>query len=439
MSKQFKCVSFNCLGYKSSAGFIEELCKEYDICFLSEHWLRPSELNSVQSLYKDKYVWTHLKSSVNPEMVCVGRPHGGVGFMCREMKDVTYQILQVDSDRVCAIQVIVKEEIVLTCIGVYMPFNNGSKDQLDLYIEILDLLQHLLNTYGEISPVVLSVDFNAALPQSSQLARNWYQRHPFSKQSAVLYEFLSSNDLYVANFDFKQKVNYTYFKENVKSYIDHCILSNQLRDKISKCSILSSMDSTSDHFPVDVIINVVLKQCHINEDAQSSVPAGKYINWNNKCIRDVYSEELSKLVKNLEPPSDFNIDTVICTSTDLIQSSIDIYYENIVNRMHKAAEIAVSKVTNIETSHNKHFRLDKREKHWWNSECINTRNRHRFWFKIWRSCDKPREGAVSHVYKYSKHIYRKACRNAINGQINKKFKDVDSLFLKAKKNGCLLE
>ena len=87
MSKQFKCVSFNCLGYKSSAGFIEELCKEYDICFLSEHWLRPSELNSVQSLYKDKYAWTHLKSSVNPEMVCVGRPHGGVGFMCREMKE----------------------------------------------------------------------------------------------------------------------------------------------------------------------------------------------------------------------------------------------------------------------------------------------------------------------------------------------------------------
>ena len=37
-------------------------------------------------------------------------------------------------------------------------------------------------------------------------------------------------------------------------------------------------------------------------------------------------------------------------------------------------------------------------------------------------------GAVSHAYKYSKHIYRKACRNAINGQINKKFKDVDSLF-----------
>ena len=201
-----------------------------------------------------------MKSSVNPEMVCVGRPHAGVGFLCKEMKDVTYLILQVDSDRVCATQVIVKEEIVLTCIGVYMPFNNGSKDQLDLYTEILDLLQHLLNTYGQISPVVLSGNFNAALPQSSQLACNWYQRHPFSKKSAVFYEFLSSNDLYIANFDFKQNVNYTYFEENVKSHIDYCILSNQLRDKISKCSILSSRNSTSDQLMLQTKANNFFSQ-----------------------------------------------------------------------------------------------------------------------------------------------------------------------------------
>ena len=43
--------------------------------------------------------------------------------------------------------------------------------------------------------------------------------------------------------------------------------------------------------------------------------------------------------------------------------------------MHKAAETAVNKVTNIsETLHNKHFCVDKREKHWWNSEYIIARN-----------------------------------------------------------------
>ena len=57
-----KCVSFNCLGYKSSFAFINSLCNEYDICFICEHWLRPHELSVVKSNLGDEGKWCYLKS-----------------------------------------------------------------------------------------------------------------------------------------------------------------------------------------------------------------------------------------------------------------------------------------------------------------------------------------------------------------------------------------
>ena len=97
--KEIKSVSFNCLGFKSSSAFIDNLCIEYDICFLCEHWLKPCELPFAKSLYKDKNIWSLLTSSVDPESVSSGRPHGGVGFLCKESGNVTYRVLEVSSDR----------------------------------------------------------------------------------------------------------------------------------------------------------------------------------------------------------------------------------------------------------------------------------------------------------------------------------------------------
>jgi hypothetical protein len=29
---------------------------------------------------------------------------------------------------------------------------------------------------------------------------------------------------------------------------------------------------------------------------------------------------------------------------------------------------------------------------WWKADCLVTRDRQRFWYRIWRSCDRPRNG-----------------------------------------------
>ena len=52
-------------------------------------------------------------------------------------------------------------------------------------------------------------DFNAVLPNSESMPQNWYRSRPFNKNSFLLNEFVHGNELSVANFDFKQRVNYT--------------------------------------------------------------------------------------------------------------------------------------------------------------------------------------------------------------------------------------
>ena len=44
--------------------------------------------------------------------------------------------------------------IVLTVIGVYMPFFNGSKDQIQLYVETLEQLQDIIESFSNITPCI---------------------------------------------------------------------------------------------------------------------------------------------------------------------------------------------------------------------------------------------------------------------------------------------
>ena len=53
-----------------------------------------------------------------------------------------------------------------------MPF--CTCEQTELYVESLDLLQDLLYTYSEGSPVL--GDYNTILPQSTTLRDSWYQQ-----------------------------------------------------------------------------------------------------------------------------------------------------------------------------------------------------------------------------------------------------------------------
>ena len=53
---------------------------------------------------------------------------------------------------------------------------NGSSEQINLYIETLDIIQDLIDTYGD----KVFGDFNAVLPHSESLPQNCYRSRPFN-------------------------------------------------------------------------------------------------------------------------------------------------------------------------------------------------------------------------------------------------------------------
>ena len=67
-------------------------------------------------------------------------------------------------------------------------------------------------------------------------------------------------------------------------------------------------------------------------------------------------------------------------------------------------------------------------KRWWNNDCLTAQNRNRFWFSIWSSCGRPRDGAVYESNMHAKHMFRKTCRNAADKSTTFSFSSCDTLF-----------
>lgn len=62
------------------------------------------------------------------------------------------------------------------------------------------------------------------------------------------------------------------------------------------------------------------------------------------------------------------------------------------------------------------YKGSRRKNHWWTKSCSEAKTRVRFWYHLWKSCDRPRQGHVYATYIAVKKLYRKVCRDTMNGQ-----------------------
>ena len=199
----FKITSFNCHGLKSSIPYAKELFSNTDIMFLCEHWLHSGELKHVVSEFPD--VWSNLKSSIDPSKSLLGRPFGGCGFICKNTPGVTYRSITCTSDKISGVEVIVDQKTVLCVLGAYLPYDTHTKVGLTLYLETLHELQGYIDNNCGSTPYTVIGDFNTRLPMSKTIVQKWYNKKGYGKRSALLYDFIRDNDLYVANFAYSQK------------------------------------------------------------------------------------------------------------------------------------------------------------------------------------------------------------------------------------------
>ena len=74
--------------------------RDADIVFVCEHCLKNAELNTCNRQFHAKSYWSRFKSSVSDETENVGRPYGGLGWVCKRLLGVTYNVVETDSDRI---------------------------------------------------------------------------------------------------------------------------------------------------------------------------------------------------------------------------------------------------------------------------------------------------------------------------------------------------
>ena len=114
--------TFKSYGYKSSSAYCDNLFSTNEVTFLCETWLTVAECQQVKKSLGNTH-WSSLKSSMDTTSLHVGRPYGGVGFICRKNKDISYTEIDLQHDRLHCVKLYNGTNTLMYVIGVYMPFN----------------------------------------------------------------------------------------------------------------------------------------------------------------------------------------------------------------------------------------------------------------------------------------------------------------------------
>ena len=420
-----KTYSFNCNGIKSCVNnLVHELQHESDIIFVSEHWLQVHEIPVLRNIFREFNCTAHLKSSVNPEEQLVGRPYGGVGFICKPVPGLIYKFSDVCNDRICHLKVIQSNNnnVALNLIGVYLPYHNGSAEQVMLFSETLDQIQTLVENECRGSPLVILGDMNCMLPKHRQLPHNWHRNSPFNHHSLLLHDFIMNNDLCVADFECKQTINYTYIKGGHKTHIDHVLVPKHFLESILSCTILPEDDErASDHLPlrtcIDVTLSLNVTQGTGKPETASRAKIFPRLNWD--CADQVFAYQTS-ISHSLNAIQDQFAELEHLQNASQAQRAVDRCYALLTKAIHDACDsINPRRKTNTP---------GPRRVPWWSEDCTQARNRMRFWRSIWLQTGQDRTCHAFSVYKFAKKVYRKVRRDSVTRLCTNKFNTLTKLF-----------
>ena len=372
---------------------------------------KPSELYEVKSTFNSKGMWSNMKSSIPADTILQGRPYGGTGFICKPVLHCTFHDISQEHDRISVIEVRNNNRVVIILIGVYLPYFHS--ESTPLYSETLDKLHGIIQNIT--SPFILLGDMNAQLPHTAQLSPQWYKSKPYNNHSMLLYDLVCDYEMTSANFQYKQSVNYTYFKGSTRTYIDHVFVSDQLQDNTVDCVILPfDVENTSDHLPMKTTIKLQTEQARNNKEVDhTKMYITSKIDWNVNDNRLKYTNHVDHFSMSIPPPTD----TIV--SRESAQLQVDTTCQQIINCIQMASNCVAKKISQPKST--------KKQKPWWTHSTKVAKSRKSFWYHIWNDCNKPRDGHVYSCYKLSKSRYRQACRLAFNTRVTKLHTSINML------------
>ena len=127
--------SWNCRGLHNSIPYIKELLSyEVDFLVLQEHWLWPFQLDQLSSI-DHNYSYTAVCDGRLSPTSDLTRGCGGTAILWKKMP----QRHNLNSDRICGVQIPLPHSHILTILGVYyMPSSDQPQEIYSSYVDVVD-------------------------------------------------------------------------------------------------------------------------------------------------------------------------------------------------------------------------------------------------------------------------------------------------------------
>jgi len=239
MTEQIKKImTWNVKGIKRQLGFMRNFIDSVDIICLQETWLKEFELNILETNFPD-FCMTHKSGmKINSEVLCRGRPFGGVVTIWKNAYSSCIEVIPIELDN-CVVEKVMTQDTNIYVVNAY--FLTNTLDNQELISECNSRVISLWRL-NDVENILILGDLNIGSSSSAFLK---------------LKNTCEENDLLIIDDERLPPGSFTFQSEmnSGTSWIDHVIGNDYINELILSCTIVYNF-LLSDHFPLKVECNI---------------------------------------------------------------------------------------------------------------------------------------------------------------------------------------
>ena len=391
-----KLISYNGTGFNvEKANFINFLLHSLgiDIFVMQEHMHLKANVYKIEKEFNNFESFL-LPASKKNNVVCAGRPSGGLGIFWRKSLNNNVRIIKhPDSNRVQGVELFNKYVIINT----YFPTdpNRLNFDDLELLKCLQDISWYFTNYSNH--KFLIAGDLNCDFSRHSRFVN-------------IVRDFLIEKNLITVWSNYN--VDFTFSNHSIRngrnvfatSCIDHFIMQNDTLSDVSHAQAIHLGDNLSNHDPIYLSLKIDSTTSNVfvetpTHDQNLNKPV-----WRKASSVDInnYRCELNSNLDNFILTHGVSCSDPTCTDPQHLQD-LDDFYSFIVNSIDSSVN------NNIPMSGNNHAARGSVIPGW--SEHVKPfREDAKFWHAIWVSLGRPLNCEVHRVMKHTRNLFHYAVR-----------------------------
>ena len=226
--------AWNLRSLTASQTYVQELCQLSDVLFISEHRLYQNELYKLHELQTGFEIYGKAAKDLDNHAQSKMPGHCGIAMMWAKNIAHKVRVIECNSDRIAILEVFnacYNRSIFI--IGVYLP---QQQCKTTSFTEHLDELSSIIDRHKNEGEILIIGDMNTHF--GNEVAKRYHGNS--TKNAKLCKDLIDKHELYIVDGDENlcSGPTYTFHVEGVgTSYIDHCIVSELLLDRLLWCSI----------------------------------------------------------------------------------------------------------------------------------------------------------------------------------------------------------